>query len=495
MAGDGTVFQRKKGHKCYFIFNTGKKITNKDGLEVYEQERMDLGTKDYNEAKEKAKPIRADLSKKGYRKQTRDTVEELVTSWLNDCRIKVSPRTKKPLNSRTIEEYEKIINNHIIPEIGNEQAKSLTPKQIRELIGKKMGESKFTARKVFIILNGAYKLAVSDEELNENPCVKVTSPSQPKIRHKIWTSDQSLTFLRESEKNHPNWKYGIFLMSLHQGLRIGEVLGLPIPNVNLNDATALISQKLTRIQGKWVIEEILKTDSTYRTIVLTPTVVEVLSKIIGERKDGLVFTAEEGGFVRLENLRSRGFNSLIRMHNKEIDLDKNISDKDKESKKIPKIRIHDMRHSAGTLLYKLFKDIKLVQLYLGHATISMAADTYVHEDLDMLREAANKIDEALTDKKKLETKKKSPGNEIKIEDNAIIENIRKKWVTIEERLPEKGIKVMTFDMHNVIRLLYRDFMFGESYEGDSFEEWYGWTNGNDGWWGKGVITHWKPLFD
>jgi integrase len=258
-----------------------------------------------------------------------------------------------------------------------------------------MNESEFTARKVYIILNGAYKLAFNDDEINANPCEKVTAPSQPKVKHQIWTAEQSLTFLEESKKVHPIWKYGIFLMSLHQGLRIGEILGLHIENVNLDDGTAIICQKLTRIEGKWVIEDIVKTESTNREIVLTPTVKTVLKKVIGDRTKGLVFTAQEGGFVMLENLRNRGFNSLIRIYNKKIDKDENIPDNEKDSKKIPKIRIHDMRHSAGTLLYKLFKDIKLVQLYLGHATISMAADTYVHDDLDMLREAAEAIDNAL----------------------------------------------------------------------------------------------------
>ncbi len=397
MPGDGTVFQRKPGHKCYLIYSTGKKIINKKGKEVYEQDRIDLETRDLKEAHERAKIKRVELIKSGFRKQTRETISELVLSWLEDCKIKISPRTKKPLNRRTIEEYEKIIKNHIIPEVGNERAKEFAPKQIRELIGKKMRKSKFTARKIYVILDGAFQLAVNDEEINENPCKKVTPPNQPKVKHLIWTADQSLTFLEESKKNHPIWKYGIFLMSLHQGLRIGEVLGLPIENVNLCNATATISQKLTRIKGEWIIEETLKTDGTARTIVLTPSVVEMLKEVIGDRETGLVFTAQEGGFVRLENLRNRGFNSLIRLHNKKIDADDSI--KNKEAKKLPKIRIHDMRHSAGTLLYKLFKDIKLVQLYLGHSTISVTADTYVHTDLDLLREAASAIDKALNGKK------------------------------------------------------------------------------------------------
>jgi integrase len=385
MAGDGTLYQRKPGTKCYLIYNTGNKIINKKGKERYEQVWIDLETTEKSVAKEKAKIVRADLTKKGYHYNTKATVEELVTGWLKSCETRISPRTKKRLNKRTIEEYEKIVRVHIIPNLGSEIANKVTPKQIREFIGDKSLISQFIARKIYIVLNLAYRQAVMDEEIQENPCIKVVAPSQPKIKHPIWTADQAMLFLEQSKKHHPLFKYGIFLMSLHQGLRIGEILGLPIENVNLKNSTAVIDQKLTRIKGQWIIEKILKTDNTKRTIILTPTVTEVLRELIKDRKEGLVFTAEQGGCVRLENLRNRGFNSLIRMYN----------NKASEDKKLPQIRIHDMRHSAGTLLYKLFKDIKLVQLYLGHATISMAADTYVHDDLEMLQEAVEAMDMAL----------------------------------------------------------------------------------------------------
>jgi integrase len=389
MAGNGTLYQRKSNSKWYLVYNTGRKIVNKKGKEVYEQKWHDLETADKNIAKEKAKLVRADLARGKNIEPSKMMVGEIVSEWSEGNKTRISERTGKKLNRRTVEEYNKIIHNHIIPEVGATPIKKFGRKEVQTLIEKKNIESGFTARKIYVILKSSFDYVFKDDEWFINPCTKVTAPKQPKIKHKIWTADQALTFLEESKNNHPAFKYGIFLMSLHQGLRIGEVLGLPIENVNLIKGTALISQKLTRIEGKWIIEELVKTDSTCRTIILTPTVIEVLKQLIGNRTDGLVFLAEEGGFVRLENLRNRGFNSLIRLYNRKVD---------KEPYKLPKIRIHDMRHSAGTLLYKLFKDIKLVQLYLGHATISMAADTYIHEDDDMLREAAAAMDEALKKK-------------------------------------------------------------------------------------------------
>ena len=47
---------------------------------------------------------------------------------------------------------------------------------------------------------------------------------------------------------------------------------------------------------------------------------------------------------------------------------------------LPKIRIHDFRHSHATMLYKEKIDFKSIQKRLGHADISTTLNTYVHSD-------------------------------------------------------------------------------------------------------------------
>lgn len=389
MAGDGTLYQRKSNSKWYVIYNTGNKIINSKGHEVYEQKWHDLETTDKNIAKERKKLFMADLARNIYREPIKRTVEDVVSEWAEGNKTRISSRTGKPLGKRTVKEYDKIIKNHIIPEVGTIQVKDFNRKKAQILIEKKAIESKFTARKVYVILKCAFDYVFQDEEQIINPTTKVITPKQPKIKHPTWTADQAFRILDEAEKTILIKDYGIILASLHQGLRIGEILGFDLKNIDFANEKAEVCQKLTIIDGKPIIEDILKTDSTRRTIVLTPTVIEVWKKIKGDRIKGLLFTDSIGGTIRLENFRNRTFNPLIERYN----------EKQKNPDfQIPKIRIHDMRHSAGTILYKLFKDIKLVQIYLGHATISMAADTYIHEDEDMLREAAAAIDNALKKK-------------------------------------------------------------------------------------------------
>ena len=59
---------------------------------------------------------------------------------------------------------------------------------------------------------------------------------------------------------------------------------------------------------------------------------------------------------------------------------------------LPKIRFHDIRHSAATLMFKEGIHPKVVQEILGHASITQTLDTYSHVLPSMQEEVAKKID-------------------------------------------------------------------------------------------------------
>jgi integrase len=62
---------------------------------------------------------------------------------------------------------------------------------------------------------------------------------------------------------------------------------------------------------------------------------------------------------------------------------------------VPRIRVHDLRHTAATLLLLQGVHPKVVQERLGHATIAIALDTYSHVLPSLQREAAAKLDSLL----------------------------------------------------------------------------------------------------
>ncbi len=60
--------------------------------------------------------------------------------------------------------------------------------------------------------------------------------------------------------------------------------------------------------------------------------------------------------------------------------------------KLPKVRLHDLRHSFASLLLAGGADLKTVSTALGHSTISVTADVYAHVSPSMLKDAATLLD-------------------------------------------------------------------------------------------------------
>jgi len=62
---------------------------------------------------------------------------------------------------------------------------------------------------------------------------------------------------------------------------------------------------------------------------------------------------------------------------------------------LPRIRLHDLRHTVATLLFRNRIPAKVVQEMLGHSTINMMLDTYSHVLPEMQAEAAESLDDLL----------------------------------------------------------------------------------------------------
>jgi integrase len=62
---------------------------------------------------------------------------------------------------------------------------------------------------------------------------------------------------------------------------------------------------------------------------------------------------------------------------------------------LPRVRLHDLRHSYASLMLERGVDLKTVSTALGHSTIRVTADTYAHVSPAMLQSAASRLDEAI----------------------------------------------------------------------------------------------------
>ena len=184
----------------------------------------------------------------------------------------------------------------------------------------------------------------------------------------------------------------LYVLALTTGLRQGELLALRWQDVDLGDGSLRVLGTLYRSsQGLLTIAE-PKTAGSRRLVTLGSLAVDSLARhkenqaaqrlLCGARweEHGLVFTNELGRPMGAANLRRRSFEPLLKCAG------------------LPRIRFHDLRHTAATLLLGEGVHPKIVSERLGHSRVGITLDLYSHVTPTMQREAAAAVDTVLRER-------------------------------------------------------------------------------------------------
>lgn len=167
------------------------------------------------------------------------------------------------------------------------------------------------------------------------------------------------------------------------GMRGGEVLGLTWSNVDLEAHRLSVTSALVDVQYGVVTSE-PKTDRGRRTVDLDPTTVAALRKhrtrqaaqrrALAEawHESDLVFARPDGS-----SLHSQSFSTAFEAHVRTAGL--------------PRIHLHDLRHTYATLALRAGVPAKIVSERLGHATVAFTLDQYTHAVPGMQAEAARQV--------------------------------------------------------------------------------------------------------
>lgn len=224
-------------------------------------------------------------------------------------------------------------------------------------------------------LDYAYKLGI----IPENPAKRAELPA---ASHRnigsAYTAEEAQQLLNAlvGSKIFP----AIFL-TLYYGLRREEVLGLTWSAINFDAGTIRICKTVTRVTNL-SIADTTKNKSSNRTLTITPAVRKVLQDLqctqakekaaLGNRYiDSDFICRHEDGRMFTPDYLSNSFQKALKAHN------------------LRPIRLHDLRHTAATLLLSNGSEMQDVKQYLGHSTISITIDLYAHLDISASRKAAN----------------------------------------------------------------------------------------------------------
>lgn len=260
---------------------------------------------------------------------------------------------ERSLAYSTWRSYEQKLRGNIVPTLGNVRLRDLTGEMIEDAL-QNLPLSQRTIHSTKQVLSTALKAAVRKKLIPFNPCEAVEGVVRgpaPDLGH--LTPEQAARLLDVAESRDD--AYGdLVSLAVFTGMRKGELLGIKWGDVR----PSVILIQRSRVEGPGgLFEKAPKTKAGIRSVPLGPDGRRIFERLHAR----LDVTPLPTAYVF--ELRS----TQLQKHYKRM----------LRAADCPSIRLHDLRHTAATQMSRV-TDIKTLQKMLGHSSIGITGDVYMH---------------------------------------------------------------------------------------------------------------------
>jgi len=300
------------------------------------------------------------------------TVEQFVDSF---WRPYLDRKNVKP---STCKAYDSTLRLYVLPILGSIRVSDVSPLHIGEIVNSRLkaGSSPKTTRNLVGLLQCMFSLAVDNDMIPRSPVRQKHKPAMCRTEKTIWTAEQVQAIVNAV----PATYCVLFKLIALTGARLGEVLGLQWKHVDLQSGKVHIHQSLWGGQ--------LQTPKTARSIRTISLGVLLCDALADHRTSSLHIELDDFVFCKADGLPFHP--DVLRKDVLYPALDRCKILRSKRSS-----GFHAFRHTAASIINSKTGNMKLAQHLLGHATLSMTADTYTHVSDDDVREAGSVLEEAI----------------------------------------------------------------------------------------------------
>lgn len=394
--GDGSIYQRKSdGMWCALIELPRATDGRRRRKTIVRKYKQDLVAE--------MRKVRAELAERGDLPTSSPTLEQWLTYWLRE----VSARRVRP---KTQYEREGDVRRYLTPTLGKVRLDKLTADHVRRMhnhITEELGLSSTTALRCHRLLSVALRDAKRAGRVTRNVATTdyMDAPSAAVVDVRTLDQDEALQVLATAATRSDGARWALSLLT---GARSGEAIGLEWDRVDFERGTLTFSWQLQRLTyehgcgdtpcrfkragncpyrqvrtpagfehrhvggGLYLVRP--KTRTGWRVVPLVDPLYSILERHhnqAGNPSGGLVFGTvdpRDDYQAWLQLLADAG---------------------------VPRIRRHDARHTAATLLLALGVDTKVISQILGHSSV-VTTRAYQHASLDMARAALTQLGAHLT---------------------------------------------------------------------------------------------------
>ena len=361
----------RKGARWYIVIYEGV-----DPLTGRERRRWHAAGTDRAEAEQLATRLAASASATA-RQPGLTLGAFMVRQWL--------PAKQVSLRPSTWDSYRRLVELHVIPRLGTIPLRRLRAQHLETLYagllahGRRDGTGGLNAKtvlEVHVVIRSALADARRKGLVVRNVADDAEAPKRqrPSNQLRSWDLQQLERFLAAAR---PQRLFPAFWLAVTTGMRRSELLGLRWDDIDLDAGRLAITRALVSVAYE-LHDSPGKTRSSRRPVDLDPVTVAVLrawrSQRTAEagrppRHDDHVFATPNGEPIHPDAF-SQLFNRIV------------------ATAGIPRLRLHDLRHTHASLLLKESVPIKVVSERLGHATPGFTMATYQHVLPGMQADAA-----------------------------------------------------------------------------------------------------------
>lgn len=291
----------------------------------------------------------------------RITVAELAAPWLTVKR--------NQLAASSYHSYVTAWRVHVKPRWGDTRVVDLTATGVQDWVSE-LGttRSRAVVSRALGVLSGICDRAVAERRVSANPCVGLVLPDRARKRRVYLTAANVEAIAAHAEQP-------VLVRTLaYTGLRWGEAIVLRAADIDIDRARIVVHRAATEVARELVVGP-PKTPGSHRAVPAPGFLLEQIAERAEKvGPEALLFPGPDGGVLRTPDVRRGWYARAVREAG------------------VPRVTIHDLRHTAASLAVRAGASVLAVQRMLGHTSAAMTLDRYSDLFDDDLTDLAARMD-------------------------------------------------------------------------------------------------------
>ena len=275
--------------------------------------------------------------------------------------------------------YSEVVYNYLMPKFRKKYVYEIKAELVQQIVidwmnneeeENRLAES--TVKCILVILKDFLKYARMKNYI-DNVDISVQMPKRVSSKKiKVLKKNEYLKIVNSITERSSLKDIGI-LFTLFTGLRIGEICALKWEDIDIENMTVSVNKTMQRIlvreEGKDVYTKVVvtvpKTSCSIREIPLNTKLVNFLKKVMPKDRQTYFLTGSKK-YIEPRTYRNH-FNRILKKYD------------------ISHINFHGLRHTFASKCIELGADYKTVSELLGHASVNVTLNLYVHPQIEQKR--------------------------------------------------------------------------------------------------------------